>query len=705
MKSMGLLLFSACFSLLELATAAEPLHRLNITGIKPPIAFEENLGQVDPQVRFLGHAGRTAVFFSPTEAVIAKSSGASQKNPTVSVLRMRWVGSNQAPEMIADAPLPGRVNYLIGSDPSRWHTDLPTYGRVRYRDLYPGIDAVFYGKNGELEYDLVVAPGATPEIISFAFEGQTALVRDRKGDLVLKLRDGEMRQHPPRAYQMIAGRRRWLSANYVIRRNNTVGIAVAGVDPSRELIIDPRLSYSTYLGGTADDTVNAVAVDQFGRAYATGTTLTGFPSKNPLQGNQPQTDAFVTKFFATGGGLIYSTYLGGNLFDFGNAIAVDRFGNAYVGGNTNSSNFPVTPGAFNNGPPSGDDDGFIAKLSPSGSSLVYSLRLGGHGDSDSVFALALDSQHRVYATGFTCSADFPVKNAFQPVSHAQNCADGGGDAFVSRLNASGSALDYSTYLDGTFESIGRGIAVDSTFHAYVTGSTESADFPTTPGAFQRTFRAATVPGFPRDTIGNNAFVTKFSADGRTLVYSTFLGGTVSDQANAIAVDGSGRAYVAGGASSKNFPITAGAFQKTLRGTGDAFITKLQATGAGLIYSTFLGGSKGDGASSIAVDSLGRAHVTGSTLSTDFPVLAPIQAHSAGGQDAFITKLSANGGTLIYSTYLGGSGTDAGNCIRLDANGNAYVGGSTTSANFRTTAGAFSRTRKGASDGWVAKIAP
>jgi len=705
MKFMGLLLASVCFSLLELATAAGPSHRLNVTGIKPPIAFEQNQGQVDSQVRFLGHAGRTTVFFSPAETVIATSSGASQAKPAVSVLRMRWVGSNQNPEMLAESPLPGRVNYLIGSDPSRWHTDLPTYGRVRYRGLYPGIDAVFYGSNGELEYDLVLAPGADPSAISFAFEGQKSLVRDRKGDLVLKLGEGEMRQHPPKAYQVIAGRRHLLAANYVIRRNNTIGISVAGVDPARELIIDPRLSYSTYLGGTADDSVNAVAVDQFGRAYVTGSTLTGFPTKNPFQGNQAQTDAFVTKFFATGGGLIYSTYLGGNLFDFGNAIAVDRFGNAYVGGNTNSSDFPVTPGAFSNGPPTGDDDGFITKLSPSGSSLVYSLRLGGHGDSDTVLGLALDSQHRVYATGFTCSAGFPVKNAFQPVSHAQNCADAGGDAFVTRLNASGSALEYSTFLNGTFESIGKGIAVDSTFHAYVTGSTESSDFPTTPGAFQRTFRAATVPGFPHDTIGNNAFVTKFSADGRTLVYSTFLGGTVSDQANGIAVDGSGRAYVTGGASSKNFPITSGAFQKTLRGASDAFVTKLQADGHALIYSTFLGGSKGDGASSIAVDSLGRAHVTGSTLSTDFPALNAIQAHSAGGQDAFITKLSANGGTLIYSTYLGGSGTDAGNCIRLDANDNAYVGGSTTSANFRTTSGAFSRTRKGASDGWVAKIAP
>jgi Beta-propeller repeat len=673
--------------------------------MKAPIAFEENQGQVDAQVRYLGHAGKTTIFFTPAEAVLARAWRDEQKQPRISALRIKWTGANSRPEMTAEHELQGKVNYLIGNDPTRWHTNLPTYARVRYRGLFPGTDAVFYGSNGQLEYDLVVAPGADIRKIGLTFEGAVSMVRESNGDLVLKLAEGEVRQHRPRAYQEIGGHRRWLAAHYVIRTNKSVGIEVAGIDKTRELIIDPRLSYSTYLGGTGDDSVNGVTVDQFGRAYATGSTLTGFPTKNPLQGNQASVDAFVTKFTITGGGLIFSTFLGGNGVDRGNAIAVDRVGNVYIGGNTGSSNFPVTPGAFSNGPPSGDDDGFITKLSPSGSSLVYSLRLGGHGDSDTVFGLALDSQHRVYATGFTCSEGFPVKNAFQPVFRGQNCANGGGDAFVTRLNVSGSALEYSTFLNGSIVSIGRGIVLDSTFHAYVTGSTQSADFPTTPGAFQRTFRAATVPGFPHDTIGNNAFVTKFSADGRTLVYSTFLGGTVSDEANAIAVDGSGRAYVAGGASSKNFPITAGAFQKTLRGSGDAFVTKLQATGAGLIYSTFLGGSKGDGASSIAVDSLGRAHVAGSTLSTDFPVLSAIQAHTAGGQDAFVTKLSATGGVLIYSTYLGGSGTDAANCIRLDANANAYVGGSTTSANFRTTAGAFSRTRKGASDGWVAKIAP
>jgi hypothetical protein len=319
--------------------------------------------------------------------------------------------------------------------------------------------------------------------------------------------------------------------------------------------------------------------------------------------------------------------------------------------------------------------------------------------------MALDSEHRVYVTGVTCSLNFPVKNAFQPVTNSQNCADGGGDAFVTRINAAGTDLDYSTYLDGTFESIGNGIAVDSTFHAYVTGATESADFPTTPGAFQRTLTAKVIPSFPHDIHESNAFVTKFSADGRSLVYSTFLGGTASDDAAAIALDDSGRAYVTGSTQSKDFPVTSGAFQKTLHGTTDAFVTKFQISGSGLFYSTFLGGNGDDGGSSIAVDSLGRAYVAGGTSSTDFPVLNPIQAHLGGSQDAFVTKLSATGNALFYSTYLGGAAADSANSIRLDSNGNAYVGGITSSTNFPTTPGVFSRTKKQSSDGWVAKIAP
>ena len=668
-----------------------------------PISFEENHGQVDSDVRYLAHAGKSAIYFTPNEAVLALYSRDSQKKPAVSALRMQWIGANAHPEMVAERPLPGRINYLIGRDPANWHTDLPTYGQVRYRDLFPGVDAVFFGKDGEIEYDLVISPGADPAKISFGLEGIQSMRLASNGDLVLSLANGEVRHRRPKVYQENDGARRWLSAHYVIHNNKTIGYEVAGVNPKLPLVIDPTLVYSTYIGSDTPDSVSSVAVDQFGQAYITGSTVFGFPTKNPAQGNQLGTDAFVTKLSANGGSLIYSTILGGSSVDTGNAIAIDRFGSAYVAGETSSTDFPTTPGAFQS-PASDADNGFVTKLSPSGSSFVYSLLLGG-GDLDTIMSMALDTQHRVYVTGFTCSLNFPTKNAFQPVTNSQNCADGGGDTFVTRINAAGTDLDYSTYLDGTFESIGRGIAVDSTFHAYVTGATESPDFPTTPGAFQRTLTAKTIPSFPHDIPGHNAYVTKFSADGRSLVYSTFLGGTVSDDGVAIALDSSGRAYVTGSTQSKDFPVTSGAFQKTLHGTSDAFVTKFQITGSGLFYSTFLGGSGADGGNSIAVDSLGRAYVAGGTSSADFPVLNPIQAHLGGSQDAFVTKLAATGNALFYSTYLGGAAADNANSIRLDSNANAYVGGVTSSTNFPTTPGAFSRTKKQSSDGWVAKIAP
>lgn len=701
-----LFLLAAVFSLQislhaqqSLATSAARLRGL-------PISFEENHGQVDSQVRYLAHAGNGTIYFEPSETVLTVLSHDSQKKPELSVLRLKWIGANSSPQMSAEHPLPGKINYLIGHDPSQWHTGIPTYERVRYASLFPGVDAVFYGKGSQIEYDLLLTPGVDPATISFAVEGARSLHIAKNGDLVLRLENTEVRQHRPVVYQESNGVRRLLSAHYIIHRDKTVSYEIAGLDRKLPLVIDPTLSYSTFASnGSNAHIVSSVAVDQSGNAYVTGTTTVAFPNKHPEFGSQIGQNAYVTKFSPSGSSLIYTTVFGGNSFDEGIAIAIDRFGNAYLGGDTTSTDFPTTPGSFE--PPAGSIDannGFITKLNPSGSAFVYSLLLGG-GDSDQITALALDSQQRVYVTGFTCSTNFPVKNAFQPVTVGQNCADGGGDAFVTRVNAAGTDLDYSTYLDGTFESSGNGIAVDSTFHAYVTGATESADFPVTPSAFQTSLKAKVIPNFPNDIHQSNAFVTKFSADGRSLVYSTFLGGTADDVAEAIALDPDGRACVTGNATSADFPITSGAFQKTLRGGNDVFVTKFQLSGSGLFYSTFLGGSGSEGGTSIAVDSLGRAYVAGGTSSTDFPVLHPIQPHLAGQQDAFITKLSATGNALFFSTYLGGTDIDVATSIRLDSAGNAFVGGATTSANFPTTPGAFSRTKKASTDGWVAKITP
>jgi hypothetical protein len=672
-----------------------------------PVSFEVNQGQVDSQVHFLAHAGQGTMYFTPAEAVLALASRDSQNTTQISALRLKWVGANPNPQIVAENPLPGRINYLIGRDPARWHTGIPTFARVRYHGLYPGVDAVYYGTEGKIEYDLVLSPGASLGKVSLAFSGPNSMTLAENGDLVLGLGNAEVRQLRPVAYQQMNGTRRLLAAHYVIHRDKTVGFEVASYDRKLPLVIDPTLAYSTFASsGSNFHVVDSVAVDQFGNAYVSGGTSVAFPNKHPEFGSQVGENAYVSKFSPSGGSLIYSTVFGGNSGDEAIAMAVDRFGNTYLAGDTDSTDFPTTPGAFEPPPQSLDAiNVFVTKLNPSGTAFVYSLVLGG-GDEDEIRALALDSQHRVYVTGFTCSTNFIVKNAFQPVTNAQNCADGGGDAFVTRVNAAGTDLDYSTYLDGTFESSGNGIAVDSTFHAYVTGSTESSDFPTTPGAFQRVLKAQVITGDPHDTHQSNAFVTKFSPDGQSLVFSTFLGGTANDVAAAIALDPDGRACVTGNATSADFPVTSGAFQKTRHGSNDVFVTKFQLSGGGLFYSTFLGGSGSDGASSIAVDSFGRAYVTGGTSSTNFPVLNPIQAHLAGAGDAFVTKLSATGNALFFSTYLGGTANDVANSLRLDSSGNAFVGGSTDSTNFPTTPGAFSRTKKPAgTDGWLAKITP
>ena len=668
--------------------------------INQPISFEQNVGQTDPQVRYLARSTDSGIFFTPKEIVIARYGGRGT-SASVSGLRLSWSGANRNPKISAENVLPGKVNYLTGRNPADWHTNISTYARIRYRELYPGVDAVFYGKKGRMEYDLELQPGASIDSIRFAFDGATAIHVARNGDLILDTPNGEVRQRRPIVFQAGERGHHLLKAAYVIRPDKTVGYHLEGVDPTRKLVIDPTLVYSTYIGSSTADSVNSVAVDGYGRVYATGSTVFGFPTKNAAEGNRLKQDAFVTKFWATGGGLIYSTYLGGDLVDEGTAIAVDRYGNAYVTGYSDGAGFPVTANSFQS-PSAGGGDAFVTKLSPSGSSFVYSFLLGG-GDFDIAYGLALDSQRRAYIVGYTCSnnpSNFPVKNAYQAISTSQNCANGGGDGFVTRVNASGTGLDYSTYLGGGIYTLGTGIAVDSNYASYVTGYTASPDFPTTAGAFRRTFASsASIMGF----------VTKFSPDGRTLSYSTFLPGVTGK--TAIAVDSSARAYVTGSADS-NLPVTPGAFQMTSQGTTDAFVTKFWATGGGLIYSTFLGGSNNEGGGSIAVDSYGYAYITGFTSSPDFPLKSPIQSTFGGltngdQADAFVTKLSTNGGSLVFSTYFGGTGTDYGTTIRLDSSGNAYVGGATFSADFPTTSGAYSRTYKGggSTDGWVAKIHP
>jgi beta-propeller repeat-containing protein len=697
--SRGLFVLFPFLAGVALSATAATENRLSESYGKLPLHFEANLGQTDKNVHFLSRGPGYNLYLTANEAVLVLSKpnadvkrdarGAKAQQKSLA-LRMSLVGAARSPLVSGLEEQPGKANYFISGDRSKWRTNVPTYAKVRYQNVYPGIDLVYYGNQRQLEYDFVVAPGADPKKIVLGFKGADKLEIDAQGDLVLHAAGGDIRQHKPIVYQEIDGVRREVDGGYVIKPGKRVGFRLAAYDTTRPLIIDPMvLAYSTYLGGFDGDYAMAIVVDADGNAYvAGGTAAPGFPTTaGAFQSAFPGgfgTYTFVTKLNPSGTALVYSTYLGsGNGYSSATGIAVDAAGNAYVTGGTQPpANYPTTPGAFQPANAGTYGNAFVTKLDPSGSALVYSTYLGGS-TSDSGTGIAVDADGNAYVTGKAGSSDFPTTaGALQPAY------GGSGDAFVTKLNPAGSALVYSTYLGGSSQEYSGGIAIDAAGNAYVAGSTQSANFPTTAEAFQAAFGGA-----------GDAFVTKLNSTGSALVYSTYLR---DGRGTAIAVDVNGNAYVTGTTYSPNFPTTAAAFQTTYAGgytgysTGDAFVTKLDPTGSALVYSTYLGGSDGgEWSAGIAVDAGGNAYVTGDTASTNFPTtLDAFQTTYAGGydvytfRDAFVTKLNPTGSALVYSTYLGGNKVDSAHGIAADGNGNAYVAGSTNSSNFPTTPGAF-----------------
>ncbi|MCA1565966.1 MAG: SBBP repeat-containing protein, partial [Acidobacteria bacterium] len=678
---------------------------------KLELQFEANQGQTDPSVNFLARGAGYTMFLKPAEAVFVlmrqgrndsttqrtqkqidddvrltpsagKTPAPAAPHATTAVLRMKLVGADASAAAEGADELAGKVNYFKGNNPEQWHAGVRTYGRVRYSEVYPGIDVVYYGNQKQLEYDFVIAPGHDARAVSLQFEGVDKMEVDGRGDLLLTLGDDVIRQPKPFVYQEVAGARRTIEGGYAVGTDGRVGFTVGEYDTGRPLIIDPVLVYSTYLGGSSSDLARAIAVDSAGNAYTTGyTTSTNFPTANAFQASLDGTadafgdrDAFVTKINAAGTAFVYSTYLGGNGGDEARGIAVDSSGNAYVAGFTASTDFPVanaiqaTLGTTN-------EDAFVTKLNAAGSALVYSTYLGGNESAEFGEAIAVDSSGNAYVTGSTFSDDFPTVNPIQATF-------GGGstDAFVTKINAAGSAIIYSTYLGGNGDAAitgigsetGRGIAADASGNTYVTGEINSTNYPTA-NAIQATFGGG----------GTDAFVAKINATGSAFVYSTYLGGGDQDSGEGIKADASGNTYVAGFTISTNFP-TANALQGTNGGSQDAFVAKLNPAGSAFVYSTYFGGLGGEIAFGIAVDASNNVYLGGSTGSTStFPVANAIQCARNGGQDIFVTKLNAAATAIIYSTYLGGSGADDGQGIALDSSNNAYIAGTTTSTDFPT----------------------
>ena len=684
--------FSLVITLALIAAVPKPSVSNRETAVPGalPLNFELNQGQTHKRVKFLARSEGYVLFLTATELVMALDNPAAHRKgkenldareekprPPRSIVRLKLEGANRSAQIEGLDQLTTRSNYFTGADSQ---TNIPNYARVHYSQIYPGIDMVYYGNERRLEYDFIVAPGSDPEIVEIGFGGHQDFEIDSTGDVVLHTNQGDVRQRKPTAYQELDGIKEEVPVSYVARSGHSIGFQLGAYDPSRPLIIDPVLIYSTYLGGSGFDQGYAIAVDSLGNSYVTGQTAAiDFPTTpGAFQTEYGGGDAFVAKLNPSGSALVYSTFIAGAT---GNGIAVDSNGNAYITGDAGALSFPTTTGAFQTAPMG--FDAFITKLNPTGSALVYSARFGGNFD-DFSRGIALDESGNAYITGWTvCRSTictFPTLNAFQ-----QNFAGGNNDAFVTKIDSSGSSLVYSTYLGGGkiingTEDWGEAIAVDNTGSAYVTGYTYSPDFPVTTGAFD-TSRA-----------GLDAFVTKFTPDGAALVYSTFLGGAGREQGQGIAVDVNGNAYITGTTESfdspftsayEGFPVTAGAFQ--VKGSYDAFVTKLNAKGSALVYSTYLGGTAGvDRGWAIALDDAGNACITGDTASTNFPTSNAIQAAYGGGStDAFVTKLNAAGSGVIYSTFLGGNLTDEGRGIACKG-GDVFVTGDTSSANFPTS---------------------
>ena len=645
------------------------------------------MGQMDGEAHFAARTAGGTLFLAPSGAVLAGTEGS---------VRFRPAGASTAAPLEGFDERPGRVNYLNGLNPAG-HVSAPTYGGVRYRSVYPGIDMVWHGRQGALEYDFVVQPGADPGVIAVTVEGASSLRLDGGGDLIAEVGTAEMRQRKPEVFQDIDGRRRPVAGAYVLEGGERFRFELGPYDTAAALVIDP-LVYATFLGGTAGDSIQGVAVDSAGNAYVTGNTSSiDFPVTAGVlrSARNGPFDVFVAKLNPAGTALLYSTYLGGSEGEGSIGIAVDGAGNAYLAGLTRSTDLPVTQGAFRT-TNAGDSDGFIAKLNPSGASLLYGSYLGGS-RTDEIRGLAVDSAGNAYVAGFTFSTDFPVTSgAFQTTMA------GGYDAFVTKVTTTNSGANYSTYVGGLGSDDLSGISVDGSGNAYATGAAASG-YPTTAGSLRPTIADANF---------RSGVVTKINSSGSALVYSTYLG-TRSSAGAAIAVDSSGNAYVAGSSSSSDYPTTPGAFQTAKpnlpSNDGTAFVSKLNPAGSALVYSTWLGGADGaDEPTAIRVDGTGKAYVSVKANSTNYPLVGAIQATKRGSfYDAAVSVLNASGAGLAFSTYLGGTGGDQALNLAIDGSSNIYLVGATNSTDFPTTPGVVQPALKvgdpGTNDGFVAKI--
>jgi len=651
------------FTLATLFLAAMP----GFSSTPLPLFFFPNAGQADSSTQYIVQTPELSARFRPGEAIFQV-----QQHQTA----VRFVGADPAATVAGLELLGGKVNFFLGT--AGWKTDVPSYGKIVYRRLYPGIDMTYGGTGRQLKSEFLVAAGADPVLIRLAYSEPVSI--DAEGNLIA---GGRFREDAPEIYQSDGSKKVKIAGKYRLLDQHTVGFEIGPYNTSLPLVIDPTISYCSYLGGSSATAITGIALDSVANVYMTGwTDALNFPIDDPYQAaNAGGVDVIVAKLSAAGTGLLYATYIGGRSDDKGAAIAVDNLGQAYVTGSTTSSNFPLV--SSNRPTLGGSVAAFVLKLNATGNMLLYSGYLGGT-TWEVGNAIAVDSSYNAYIAGDTQSANFPTRNGTQTV------IGGGTDAFVTKFNSSG-GYAFSTFLGGAGNEHAGGIAVDSQGDIFVAGGTSSSNFPA----------VSSIQGSLAGT--QNAFVAKYSYAG-TLAFSTYLGGSggTLEQANAIALDSAGNPYIAGVTNSASFPVTSGAFQSTLNGEQTAFVAKMSATGSAILYSTYLGGSFSDWASGIAVSAAGNAYVAGWTSSVDFPQVSPVQAAFGGLSDAFISEFNFGGNGLIFSTYYGGSGLDSLTAIALDINANIFTGGQTESLDLPLL-NPIQSTTSASSTGWYLRL--
>jgi len=747
-----------------------------------PLSFEPNQGQLDSTVQFLSRGSGYALFLTPGKVVLNLERQLPASAASVDTLRMSLIGANPRANAVAQARQAGVVNYFIGNDPKQWRSGIPTYGKVEYSQIYPGVDLVFYGNQRQLEYDFVIAPGADPGCIAWRIDGARPSV-DAAGNSVMHAPHGPATFRKPVVYQLDGDSKTRIEGWYAVA-GNELRFRLGSYDHSRALIVDPVLSYASYLAGTASDRIGlptgpgvaqvgvsqGLAVDAAGSIYVAGSTYSlDFPTKNPYESAPPAKQfggvtvtpgewpsAFVTKFSPDGSSLVYSTYLGGNYSDYIFAIAVDSSGSAYVTGETSSTSFPVTSGAYqticdpapnNTGPSAGaascnsaNVSAFVTKLNPAGTGIVYSTFLGGYAYAYAN-SIAVDSAGRAYIAGNEqeyCSTQYAYQGCFPTTGGAViggNSTGGGSPqyAFVAAFDPTGSKLLYSTMFGdmngfacthGCGSTWATGVAVDANGYFYLVGETQAGKLPTTAGVYQPT-------GAPLDTNGayvlaGRGFIAKFnpvtSAAGATLAYATYLGGqtaNTSDYISGIAIDSASDAYVVGYTNSTDFPVTSGAYGTVCAPNGGtcaaAHVTKLNPSGTAILWSTYVGGSKSDGSDAlyftgpIQLDGKGNVYIMGQAGST-FPLINPVEpAVSGGAMEVLVAELDSAGANLLFSTRIGSGGlqTSYPAGLAVDSAGDIYLAGNTIGPGLLTTPGAFQTTASSSAccyHGFVAKIA-